>query len=458
MLGVAYKSLTPDRYEHNKHGSLGWLVCGAALALAALDLLRVAARLGLSCTTRLFATERLTSRPISLSRFDTAARERPPFAIGEDEDDETGAFLASEPGHRADRHRHHDDDDNDAGDGEGAEMLDSPASDASRSHDWPSSSSRSTSRDPAPAAHGGATTRTAAASRENASARRTDSSHSEETLFDADGARDGDWRHRPTSRIYRKDSADSSGSSSPHEHGEHHSNGIGGGRVAKLARAGAYAQTFLERFLVVMGFAQVLTGMVVYTGACRAQYINGCLAHLIKGSIFLWYGLLTFARYVGAFAEYGWAWNRLPRHRHVRSWRDQMPSAEFVESFVVFLYGATQTWLERLGKGAEWSVKDYQHVSIAVMFWFGGLLGMLLESKRVRAWLSTSAAQASGRSLDRIAEPAAYAFSFNPFPALAVGVTGVAMAAHHQTYQFQVTIHALWGGALALFAVFRFFT
>lgn len=32
------------------------------------------------------------------------------------------------------------------------------------------------------------------------------------------------------------------------------------------------------------------------------------------------------------------------------------------------------------------------------------------------------------------------------------------MAAHHQTYQFQVDIHALWGNLLGAFAGFRFLT
>jgi hypothetical protein len=36
----------------------------------------------------------------------------------------------------------------------------------------------------------------------------------------------------------------------------------------------------LERGLVFAGFGQLLTGIVVYTGGCRENYINGCLAHL----------------------------------------------------------------------------------------------------------------------------------------------------------------------------------
>lgn len=62
---------------------------------------------------------------------------------------------------------------------------------------------------------------------------------------------------------------------------------------------------------------------------------------------------------------------------------------------------------------------------------------MVLESRTIRSWLATPAAQASGRSLDTIPPPPSAAASFNPFPAIAIGITGWAMSAHHQTYQFQ---------------------
>lgn len=45
----------------------------------------------------------------------------------------------------------------------------------------------------------------------------------------------------------------------------------------------------LERVLVFAGFLQILTGIVIYTGGCRGNWLNGCLAHLIKGGIFWCY-------------------------------------------------------------------------------------------------------------------------------------------------------------------------
>ena len=38
----------------------------------------------------------------------------------------------------------------------------------------------------------------------------------------------------------------------------------------------------LQQFLVVAGFAQVMHGIIIYTGGCRGDYLNGCLAHVIS--------------------------------------------------------------------------------------------------------------------------------------------------------------------------------
>ncbi|KAF8165188.1 hypothetical protein B0H34DRAFT_647571 [Crassisporium funariophilum] len=223
-----------------------------------------------------------------------------------------------------------------------------------------------------------------------------------------------------------------------------------------LYRLGEGAFAVIERLLVVSAFAQLLTGIVIYTGGCRDEYLNGCLAHLIKGGIFWCYGLLTFGRFLGSFADLGWAWNKLPSGDHY--------TAEFVESFVIFLYGATNTWMERFGAnpGDPFTTRQIQHISIAVMFCFAGLVGMGIESKRIRKWLASSTfpslSRPSDMPLDAVAEPLSYRGSFNPFPALVIGVTGAAMAAHAQTYLFQVQIHALWGNLLVAFSVLRCLT
>lgn len=78
---------------------------------------------------------------------------------------------------------------------------------------------------------------------------------------------------------------------------------------------------------------------------------------------------------MGCFAELGWAWNIKPPESVVSSRKARVPSAEFVESFVIFLYGSTNVFLEHLAAwGAAWSAQDLEHVSITIMFFGGGLV------------------------------------------------------------------------------------
>lgn len=59
----------------------------------------------------------------------------------------------------------------------------------------------------------------------------------------------------------------------------------------------------------------------------------------------------------------------------MRPLKSRMPSAEFVESILIFLYGSTNIFLEHLAAwGSEWSAQDLEHISITVMFLGGGLV------------------------------------------------------------------------------------
>lgn len=49
-----------------------------------------------------------------------------------------------------------------------------------------------------------------------------------------------------------------------------------------IKRVGRAAFATAERVLVFLGYMQLLTGGVVYTGVCRDSWVNGCLAHLIS--------------------------------------------------------------------------------------------------------------------------------------------------------------------------------
>lgn len=106
----------------------------------------------------------------------------------------------------------------------------------------------------------------------------------------------------------------------------------------------------------------------------RGSHIYNGLAHFIKGGIFFWYGLLTLGRWSGCFSNVGWAWNIKPPSTNAVL-TASIPSAEFVESFIIFLYGSTNMFLEHLaGWGQAWTASDLEHVSISIMFFGGGLV------------------------------------------------------------------------------------
>lgn len=82
---------------------------------------------------------------------------------------------------------------------------------------------------------------------------------------------------------------------------------------------------------------------------------------------------------MGCFADFGWAWNLKPSRAVVNSWQSRIATGEFTESFVIFLYGASNVFLEHLAAwGDAWTAQDLEHVSIAVLFFGGGLVSVAL--------------------------------------------------------------------------------
>ena len=190
----------------------------------------------------------------------------------------------------------------------------------------------------------------------------------------------------------------------------------------------------------------------------RGNNVFNGLAHTIKGGIFFWYGLLTLGRWMGCFSEMGWAWNVRPPVGFVGHRKAAMPSAEFVESFVIFLYGASNVFLEHLAAwGQEWSAQDLEHVSITIMFFGGGLCGMLVESTRIRDLLNTAilVAPAAKSSREFLNAPKTYSVSMNPFPGLIILLLGLMMSSHHQASMVSTLIHKQWGTLFVGFALAR---
>lgn len=228
------------------------------------------------------------------------------------------------------------------------------------------------------------------------------------------------------------------------------------GRTLKVIRL---IHLVFERTVLVQGLVAVASGTVVYGGIGKGGAVFNVLAHFIKGGIFFLYGLLTLGRWMGAFADFGWAWNVKPPKEVVGRAKAAMPTAEFTESFVIWLYGVTNVFLEHLAAwGDAWTAQDLEHVSISVMFFGGGLLGMIVESTKMRDLLNnavvSSHSQANTQN-ESWQQPRHYRISLNPLPALIILLLGKMMSSHHQASMLSTMIHSQWGGMFMGFALAR---
>ncbi|KAF9701488.1 hypothetical protein EKO04_000860 [Ascochyta lentis] len=228
------------------------------------------------------------------------------------------------------------------------------------------------------------------------------------------------------------------------------------GKTAKVVRS---LYVVFERTMVLQGLVAILSGTVVYGGIGHGGAVFNVLAHYVKGGIFFVYGFLTLGRWMGAFADLGWAWNMKPSKDVVGRRKASLPSAEFTESFVIWLYGCTNVFLEHLAAwGDEWTAQDLEHVSISVLFFGGGLLGMIIESTKMRDLLNSAVVTSSQADDDSWHQPRQYNFSMNPMPALIILLLGKMMSSHHQASMLSTMIHSQWGSMFMGFALARCLT
>lgn len=212
-----------------------------------------------------------------------------------------------------------------------------------------------------------------------------------------------------------------------------------------------FTHTLLERSILLLSFVAVTTGIVTFSGVFRGVHVFSGLAHFIKGGIFFWYGLFVLGRWMGCFADLGWAWNIKPGAAVVGRRKASVRSAEFVESFLICFYGASNVFLEHLANwGKEYSAQDFEHIAIAVMFFGGGMLGMLIESKRIQELMSGTSIVVFRPSAHRQDDnswttPKTYGVSLNPIPALVVMLLGLMMSSHHQDSMVSSMMHKQWG-------------
>jgi hypothetical protein len=125
----------------------------------------------------------------------------------------------------------------------------------------------------------------------------------------------------------------------------------------------------------------------------------------------------------------------------------------------------TNVWLEHLAAwGDEWAPQDLEHLAITVLFFGGGVLGMLVESKQVRELLSThmsnvqeAASQNSPTTFEEELwkSPDNSHVPLNPMPALVILLLGIMMSSHTQESMVSSMLHKQWGQLFVFYAVCR---
>ncbi|KAG8666939.1 hypothetical protein FPOAC1_011761 [Fusarium poae] len=207
----------------------------------------------------------------------------------------------------------------------------------------------------------------------------------------------------------------------------------------------------VDRIILPFGSIAIATGIATFGRFFEGEGIFNGLAHWIKGGVFFWLGIFTLGRWSGSFGELGWAWNIRPKN-HPKGWS---PSAELVESFLIFFYGSTNIFMEHLGGwGGAWTVQDMEHISITVLFLGGGLCGMLIESTRIRNLLNMTVQDIKPinrhtvEDANEAEDPDTYELSLNPIPALVIMLLGLMMSSHTQHTMMSSMVHRQWGNLL----------
>lgn len=162
---------------------------------------------------------------------------------------------------------------------------------------------------------------------------------------------------------------------------------------------------------VLTGWVRVCMAPVALFGFCYGHSTGQCIAHGIMGSSFILYGFVLLWVLLVPWIRNHQKLNGNPNKK----------SQDFWDSSLMCLWGIVNTFTEHRWGREEWSHGDYQHTSMGIVWWCGGLLGMWLSRKNgVR----------------------------NVVPAVLLIYTGYAMSQHAQHLVISTKVHAMFGMVL----------
>lgn len=168
---------------------------------------------------------------------------------------------------------------------------------------------------------------------------------------------------------------------------------------------------------VLTGWVRVCIAPVALFGFCYGRSTGQCIAHGIMGSLFVLYGFVIV-----------WTLTIPWIRNHVLMGGAPRKSYDFWDSAIMCLWGIVNTFTEHRWGREGWSHGDYQHTSMGIVWWCGGLLGM---------WLSRN----NGVR--------------NFVPSLLLIYTGYAMSEHAQHLAISTKVHAMFGLVLMMAGLCR---
>lgn len=167
----------------------------------------------------------------------------------------------------------------------------------------------------------------------------------------------------------------------------------------------------LSVLAVLTGWVRVSMAPVALFGFCYGKHTGQCIAHGIMGLAFVGYSFVLL-----------WVltipWIR--KHQLLSPDATNVRSQEFYDSTLMCAWGIVNTFTEHRWGTEDWSMGDYQHTAMGIIWWAGGLLGMYLARNNNRTFV----------------------------PALLLVFTGYSMSQHAQHMVLSTKVHGVFGLAL----------
>lgn len=166
----------------------------------------------------------------------------------------------------------------------------------------------------------------------------------------------------------------------------------------------------LSCLVVIVGWVRTGLAVIALFGFCYGKHTGQCIAHGIMGTAFIGYSFV-----LSLLLLMPWL-----RKAQLNNPEAKFTCQEFYDSTVIMVWGIVNTFTEhRWGKEA-WSMGDYQHTAMGIVWWCGGLLGMWLARNNNRTFV----------------------------PGLILVFTGYSMSQHAQHLEISTKIHGIFGISL----------